>query len=104
MSTQRILSRLHTNRMFIMLSILGGLLISLQLLLPATTLATSPRVSLAGYTFGNSQPMDLASVAVVRLVVSTNPKAPARPTPCSTGLGVIVSSNNNPGTGGFLNT
>ncbi|MEO8971515.1 MAG: hypothetical protein ABI406_07960, partial [Ktedonobacteraceae bacterium] len=110
MSTQSILARLHKNAIYMMVSLLGGLLISLQLVLPATTFAASPRAPLSGYTFGNSQAMDLASVAVVRLVVSTAPKAPAMPTPCATGLGVIASSNATSSTGNstpqgpYLNT
>lgn len=109
MSTHSVLSSFQKNTIYIMASLLSGLLISLQLVLPTTTFAAaSPRATTPGYIFGNSQPMDLASVAVVRLVVSTNPKAPARPTPCNTGLGVIASSNSNSGTsrlpGGFLNT
>ena len=93
MSTHSIPSRLYTPIIVIMVSLLGGLLLSLQLVLPAPTFAAAPRIASAGYVFGNSQPMDLASVAVVRLVVSTTPKAPAQPKPCATGIGVIVSSD-----------
>ncbi|MHB8595855.1 MAG: protein phosphatase 2C domain-containing protein [Ktedonobacteraceae bacterium] len=94
MSTQSILSRLHKNTIYGMVSLLGGLLISLQLVLPATTFAASPRATSSGYTFGNSQSLDLASVAVVRLVVTKFSHAPnPKLTPCSTGLGVIVSSS-----------
>jgi len=90
MSTQRMLSRLHKNTIYIIFSVLGSLIVSLQLVLPATAFAASP----SSYTFGNSQPMDLASVAVVRLMVSPNPTGPAQTAkPCTSGVGVIVSSN-----------
>jgi serine/threonine protein phosphatase PrpC len=94
MNTQSILSRLHKSAIYSMVSLLGGLLITLQFVLPATTFAASPHVTSSSYTFGNSQPMDLASVAVVRLVVTKFSQAPnPKLTPCSTGLGVIVSSS-----------
>ncbi len=94
MNTQSILSRLHKNTIYSVVSLLGGLLISLQFVLPATTFAAVPYAPSSGYTFGNSQPMDLASVAVVRLVVAKFSQAPnPKLTPCSTGLGVIVSSS-----------
>ncbi len=94
MNTQSILSRLHKNTIYSVVSLLSGLLISLQFVLPATTFAASPYAPSSGYTFGNSQPMDLASVAVVRLVVTKFSQAPnPKLTPCATGLGVIVSSN-----------
>lgn len=92
MNTQRILSRLHKNTIYSVVSLLGGLLISLQLVLPSATFAASPHAPLAGYAFGNSQAMDLASVAVVRLVVSPTLKPPAQSKPCASGLGAIVSS------------
>ena len=93
MSTHSILSRLHTHTISIIVSIVGGLLFSLPLVLPAATVAASPRASSTGYTFGNSQAMDLTSVAVVRLVVTPKSTPPAIPRVCVTGLGVIASSN-----------
>ncbi len=109
MSTQSDLSRLHIHTIAIIVSIVGGLLLALSPVLPVTV-AASPRISSSGYTFGNSQPMDLASVAVVRLVVSPKPIPPAIPKPCVTGLGVIASSNPTNNVGGgtpqgpYLNT
>ena len=103
MNTRSILSRLHKKTIYSMVLLLGGLLITLQLVLPTATFAASPRATSSGYTFGNSQPLDLASVAVVRLVVTKFSQAPnPKLTPCSTGLGIIVSSSGQQ-PGNFLN-
>ncbi|MGI9059702.1 MAG: PP2C family serine/threonine-protein phosphatase [Ktedonobacteraceae bacterium] len=76
-----------------MLSVLSGVLIALQLLLSSVAYA-SPTAS--GYTFGNKQPLDQASVSVVRLVVTYTATAAIPPAPActttSTGLGVLVGS------------
>ena len=93
MSTHSILSRFHKNSIYFILSLLGSLIVSLQLVLPATAFAASPRAA-SSYTFGNSQPLDLASVAVVRLAVFTSPTGAAKTSkPCFSGVGTIVSSN-----------
>src|SRR5579863_4990278 len=92
MSTQPIPSRFHKHTISIIFSLLASLLLSLQLVLPSTTFAASPHAS-SSYTFGTSQPLDLASVAVVRLAVTTSPALGQLPKPCKSGLGVIVSSN-----------
>lgn len=82
------------------LFILGGILVALQLMLPSLALAAPARA--ASYQFGQSQALDQAGVAVVRLVVSYASSAQKQPTPsvptgaggvaeCS-GLGVLVKS------------
>ncbi|HEV7237398.1 MAG TPA: hypothetical protein VGN15_14515, partial [Ktedonobacteraceae bacterium] len=76
-----------------MLSVLSGVLIALQLLLSSVAYA-SPTAS--GYTFGKGQPLDQASVSVVRLVATYNAAVTVPPAPActttSTGLGVLVGS------------
>src|SRR5436853_90454 len=71
------------------LRLLGAVLIALQLVLSSATFASSTQ---SNYSFGSSQPMDQASVSVVRLVVSYS----GVPTGCQssvvTGLGVLVGS------------
>jgi serine/threonine protein phosphatase PrpC len=93
MSIHSKLSRVHKNSIYLILSLLGSLLMSLQLVLPATVLAASPRAT-TDYTFGTSRPLDLASVAVVRLVIATSPTVPGGLSkPCFSGVGTIVSSS-----------
>lgn len=78
------------------LSVLSGLLIALPFVLSPAAYAASSVAS--SYTFGNSQPLDQASVSVVRLVAtyavpSTLP--PPSASACSStvnGLGVFVGS------------
>src|SRR5207244_1432342 len=92
---------------------LSGLLIALQVLLPSLAFASSHTLRLShtnqanGFTFGNSQALDRASVSVVRLVVSYTTTVTVTPLPTSTitasvppacsspkvtGLGVLVGS------------
>lgn len=81
-----------TCSMLPMLSVLSGVLIALQLLLSSVAYASS---TASGYTFGNKQPLDQASVSVVRFLVTyTAPPVPPAPacSTTSTGLGVLVGS------------
>ena len=88
---------LVTRAVIPVLSLLGGLLIALPLVLSPAAYAASSAVG--SYTFGTNQPLDQASVSVVRLV-ATYAAAPASapPVPTSTctstlnGLGVFVGS------------
>nr|HET6903585.1 protein phosphatase 2C domain-containing protein [Ktedonobacteraceae bacterium] len=76
-----------------MLSVLSAVLIALQLLLSSVAYASS---TASNYTFGNNQPLDQASVSVVRLTVTYTAPATIPPAPaCTTtvtGLGVLVGS------------
>jgi Protein kinase domain/Double zinc ribbon len=98
MSTYSFISKLRKGAGFStcsvlpMLSIISGMLIALQLLLSSVAYASSAN---SGYTFGNNQPLDQASVSVVRLVAAyTAPTIPPAPgcTTTATGLGVLVGS------------
>lgn len=108
MSTHSILSRLRASIVVAVFAIVGGLLMALQPALPSTVFAASSRPApSSGYQFGNSQAMDLASVAVVRLMVtygtSSAPSAnifsgsPDSTTCTRIGLGTIVSSSGTQG-------
>src|SRR2546421_7254224 len=70
------------------LRLLGAVLIALQLVLSSVAFASSTQSS---YNFGSSQPMDQASVSVVRLVASYS-GVPTGCQPSATGLGVLVGS------------
>src|SRR2546425_11828611 len=70
------------------LRVLGAALIVLQLVLPSVAFASSTQ---SNYSFGTSQPMDQASVSVVRLVASYSGVPPGCQ-PSATGLGVLVGS------------
>jgi len=76
-----------------MLSVISGVLIALQLLLSSVAYASS---TASGYTFGTNQPLDQASVSVVRFVVTYAAPVAIPPAPeCTTtssGLGVLVGS------------
>src|SRR3989442_5540599 len=73
------------------LRLLGAVLIALQLVLSSAAFASSTQSS---YSFGSSQPIDQASVSVVRLIVSY--AATSAQSGCQsssfTGLGVLVGS------------
>src|SRR5258706_9084439 len=67
-------------------------LVVIQLLLPASTFASSHG---SGFTFGTSQALDQASVSVVRLTATYNTIPPVSGCASSaTGLGVLVGSWN----------
>ena len=82
-----------------MLSVLIGVLIALQLVSTVASASSSSSSTASAYTFGNNQPLDQASVSVVRLIATYTPTivptVPPAP-PCSattvTGLGVLVGS------------
>src|SRR5712692_9939934 len=100
MSTYSYISKMRRGAGLSALSVLGGVLIALQLVLPSLAFARSAQ----HLAFGQSQALDRAGVSVVRLVVSytVGQQAPtALPTvstgtgPASiqcTGLGVLVGS------------
>jgi serine/threonine protein phosphatase PrpC len=78
-------------------SILGGLLLTSQLVLPSTTFATSTRTA-SSADLAPSQPFALSEVSVVRLVYSYSAKVASKtptagnPVLC-TSLGVLVKSS-----------
>lgn len=82
-----------------MLPVLIGVLIALQLLSSVAYASSPSTLAASGYTFGNNQPLDQASVSVVRLIatytptiVPTVPPAPVCAATTMTGLGVLVGS------------
>lgn len=90
---------LVTRAVIPVLSVLSGLLIALPLVLsPAAYVAYAASSVASSYTFGNNQPLDQASVSVVRLVATYAAPASLPPAPTSTcsstatGLGVFVGS------------
>ncbi|MBV9231218.1 MAG: hypothetical protein JOZ18_18045, partial [Chloroflexi bacterium] len=94
MSTYSFASKLRGGKsLYTALPLLSGVLIALQLVLPALAFATS---SASGFTFGQSQVLDRASVSLVRLVVSYGSNSPAPPGTCPSssvvGLGALVGS------------
>lgn len=84
------------------LTMLSGVLIALQLLLPASGFAATAS---SGFTFGTSPALDRASVSVVRLTATYNTIPPVSGCGSSaTGLGVLVGSwNTTPNTADFTN-
>src|SRR6266566_572894 len=92
MSTYSFVAKLRRGiSVGIALPLLSGVLIALQLVLPSGAFASSTQ---SNYSFGTFQPMDQASVSVVRLVVSYGVTAPIPGCQSSsvTGLGVLVGS------------
>ncbi|MFL5653651.1 MAG: hypothetical protein ACJ8CB_05670, partial [Ktedonobacteraceae bacterium] len=92
MSTYSFVAKLRRGiSLCLVLPLLSGVLIALQFVLPSDAFASSTQ---SNYNFGTSQPMDQASVSVVRLVVSYAAPAPIPGCQSSsvTGLGVLVGS------------
>jgi len=92
LSAHGFVAGMRKNTGLLVLSICGGLLIALQLLIPSLAFASTSR-SASDHAFSSSQQeaFDLADVAVVRLVVTyTVPGSSSRM--LCTGLGAIVGS------------
>ncbi len=93
-STLRKGAGFSTRSVLPMLSVISGMLIALQLILMMLSSVAYASSADSGYTFGSSQPLDQASVSVVRLVVGYTATLPPAPgcTATSIGLGVLVGS------------
>ncbi|HLX57186.1 MAG TPA: hypothetical protein VKR83_09200, partial [Ktedonobacteraceae bacterium] len=90
MSTHRFIPAKRKGRGLSFLSMLGGLLITLQLLLTPTAFAASGRVN-AAMSLSPQGIVDLAGVSVVRLVISYTVAKPPSTVTC-TALGTIIAS------------
>lgn len=95
MSTHRLISRMREGRGRSVLAMLGGLLLILQLALPAVAFASSSQQP-ATPAFNQQGVLDLAGVSVVRLVVSYKVPQPShginKPSTSCTALGTLIGS------------